>query len=68
MSSKIYDEIYLWINELNDKYSLNKIEFKNSKLLISGNYLIITEILNDSEISTVFELKNIKKYKKNKLC
>lgn len=58
-----YDEIYLWVNNLTDKYSMNKLEFKNSKLIITGNYLIITEILDDSESSTIFDLKNIIKYK-----
>ncbi len=59
----IHEEISLWINNLNDKYSMNKIEFKNAKLMISGGYLIVTEIYEDYETSTVFDLKSIIKYK-----
>jgi len=59
----IYNLISLWVNELGDKSSINKIDFNNSKLLVSGDYLIITEISDDGELASIFNLKNIIRYK-----
>lgn len=52
----------------NDVVSITKMDFKNSSLTISGNYLIITvyekdELNKTITMNDVYEFKNIKAYK-----
>lgn len=68
-TSQIFEKIELLVKVIvNDLVmpSISKLEYKNAKLLISGNFLIITEIDDNeenTETSKIFNLDDVKSYR-----
>ena len=58
---KTFDLIEVWL--IIGELSTSKIEFKDSKLILGDNYLMISSINGDGELFKVYKLSNIAAFK-----